>query len=62
MELYINYELTDIVSDRYAAGVRRGGLVAQDMIAVQISPPHLMSVVGSSGNSPAGRYLNTRGA
>lgn len=47
VELNIDYGLTDIVSGRYDAGVRRGGLVAKDMIAVQISPPHPMSVVGA---------------
>ncbi|ACE83458.1 LysR family transcriptional regulator [Cellvibrio japonicus] len=47
IELAIDYGLTDIVSGRYDAGVRRGGLVAKDMIAVQISPPHPMAVVGS---------------
>lgn len=47
VELTIDYGLTDIVSGRYDAGVRRGGLVAKDMIAVQISPPLPMAVVGS---------------
>ncbi|MFT3816050.1 MAG: LysR family transcriptional regulator [Rubrivivax sp.] len=47
VELSIDYGMTDIVSGRYDAGVRRGGLVAKDMIAVQISPPHPMAVVGS---------------
>lgn len=51
VELTIDYGLTDIVSGRYDAGVRRGGLVAKDMIAVQISPPHPMTAVG------APRYL-----
>ncbi|MBN3793697.1 LysR family transcriptional regulator [Burkholderia sp. Ac-20392] len=56
VELNIDYGLTDIVSGRYDAGVRRGGLVAKDMIAVQISPPHPMSVVGAPAyfaNRPA---------
>lgn len=47
VELSIDYGLTDIVSGRYDAGVRRGGLVARDMIAVQISPPLPMAVVGA---------------
>ncbi|PXV56091.1 transcriptional regulator, LysR family [Dyella jiangningensis] len=47
VELTIDYGLTDIVSGRYDAGVRRGGLVAKDMIAVQISSAHPMAVVGS---------------
>ncbi|WP_336335631.1 LysR family transcriptional regulator [Pseudomonas putida] len=49
VELSVDYGLTDIISGRYDAGVRRGGLVAKDMIAVTISPPHPMSVVGSPG-------------
>lgn len=47
VELSIDYGLSDIVSGRYDAGVRRGGLLARDMIAVQISPPHPMVVVAS---------------
>ncbi|MFT4265602.1 MAG: LysR family transcriptional regulator [Xenophilus sp.] len=38
---------TDIVGDRYDAGVRRGRLVAQDMIAVPISADIRMAIVGS---------------
>lgn len=47
IELTVDYGLTDIVDGRYDAGVRRGGLVAKDMIAVQISPAHPMTVVGA---------------
>lgn len=47
VELTVDYGMTDIVSGRYDAGVRRGALVAKDMIAVTISPPHPMAVVGS---------------
>ncbi|MCE1118838.1 MULTISPECIES: LysR family transcriptional regulator [Pseudomonas] len=47
VELTVDYGMTDIVSGRYDAGVRRGALVAKDMIAVNISPPHAMAVVGS---------------
>lgn len=47
VELTIDYGLTDIISARHDAGVRRGGLVAKDMIAVTISPPNPMAVVGS---------------
>ncbi|MGE4438168.1 LysR family transcriptional regulator [Achromobacter sp.] len=47
IELAIDYGLTDIVGSRFDAGVRRGGLVAKDMIAVQISGPHPMAVVGA---------------
>ena len=41
--------LVDIVAERYDAGVRAGGIVAQDMIAVRIGPDLRMAVVGSPG-------------
>lgn len=47
VELITDYGRTDIVGERYDAGVRRGRLVAQDMIAVPISADIRMAVVGS---------------
>lgn len=47
VELNTDYGLTDIVQARYDAGVRRGGLVAKDMVAVRISPDTRMAVVGA---------------
>ncbi|HBP04392.1 MAG TPA: LysR family transcriptional regulator [Stenotrophomonas sp.] len=47
VEITTDYGLTDIVSGRFDAGVRRGGLVAKDMIAVPISLPIPMVVVAS---------------
>jgi DNA-binding transcriptional LysR family regulator len=38
VEIVIDYGLTDIVSERYDAGVRSGEQVAKDMIAVRIGP------------------------
>src|SRR5271166_1201646 len=38
VELIIDYGLTDIVAERYDAGVRLGEQVAKDMIAVRIGP------------------------
>jgi DNA-binding transcriptional LysR family regulator len=46
-ELIINYGLTDIVAERYDAGVRLGEQVAKDMIAVRIGPDMRMAVVGA---------------
>jgi DNA-binding transcriptional LysR family regulator len=43
----IDYGLTDIVSERYDAGVRLGEQVAKDMIAVRIGPDMRMAVVGA---------------
>jgi DNA-binding transcriptional LysR family regulator len=47
VELNINYGLTDIVAERYDAGVRLGEQVAKDMIAVRIGPDFRMAVVGA---------------
>lgn len=47
VEININYGFTDIVADRYDAGVRLGEQVAKDMIAVRIAPDLRMAVVAS---------------
>ncbi|MFZ6770801.1 LysR family transcriptional regulator [Undibacterium sp. Di26W] len=47
VEININYGLTDIVADRFDAGVRLGEQVAKDMIAVRIAPDLRMAVVAS---------------
>ena len=47
VELAIDHGLTDIVAERYDAGVRLGEQVAKDMIAVRIGPDLRMAVVGS---------------
>src|ERR1700730_8060868 len=47
VELTIDYGLTDIVAERYDAGVRLGEQVAKDMIAVRIGPDVRMAVVGA---------------
>jgi DNA-binding transcriptional LysR family regulator len=46
VEITIDYGLTDIVAERYDAGVRSGERVAKDMIAVRIGPDLRMAVVG----------------
>lgn len=57
VEVIIDYGLTDIVAARFDAGVRLGGQVDKDMIAVRIGPDIPMAVVGSpgyfEGNPPA---------
>jgi DNA-binding transcriptional LysR family regulator len=45
--LIIDYGLTDIVAERYDAGVRLGEQVAKDMIAVRIGPDIWMAVVAA---------------
>jgi DNA-binding transcriptional LysR family regulator len=47
VELAIDYGLTDIVTERYDAGVRLGEQVAKDMIALRIGPNMRMAVVGA---------------
>jgi DNA-binding transcriptional LysR family regulator len=47
VELVIDYGLTDIVAERYDAGVRLREQVARDMIAVRIGPDFSMAVVGA---------------
>src|ERR687892_258271 len=47
VEITIDYGLADIVAERYDAGVRSGGQVAKDMIAVRIGPDMRMAIVGA---------------
>jgi DNA-binding transcriptional LysR family regulator len=56
VEIVVDYGLTDIVAERYDAGVRFGEQVAKDMIAVRIGPDIRMAVVGApayfAGHAP----------
>ncbi len=47
VEIVIDYGLTDIVAEQFDAGVRPGGMVTKDMIAVPIAPDLRMAVVGA---------------
>ncbi|MER8521197.1 LysR family transcriptional regulator [Mesorhizobium sp. M0644] len=47
LEIVIDYGLTDIVAEQYDAGVRLGGMVAKDMIAVPIGPILRMAAVAA---------------
>ena len=55
IELSAESSLTDIVSERFDAGVRLGEQVAKDMIAVRIGPQLRMAVIASPS------YLAARG-
>jgi DNA-binding transcriptional LysR family regulator len=46
-EINVDHGFTDIVAQRYDAGVRLGEQVAKDMIAVRIGPDMRMAVVGA---------------
>jgi DNA-binding transcriptional LysR family regulator len=59
VEITIDYGLTDIVAQRYDAGVRSGEQVAKDMIAVRIGPDTRMAVVGAPSYFK-GRSVPTR--
>jgi len=47
VEIIVDQGLTDIVAERYDAGVRLGEQVARDMIAVRIGPDMRMAIVGA---------------
>ncbi len=47
VEIMIDYGLTDIVAERYDAGIRTGELVDRDMVAVRIGPDLRMAVVAT---------------
>lgn len=47
VEITSDYGLVDIVDGRFDAGLRRGGLVSKDMIALQISDPIQMLTVAT---------------
>ena len=47
VEITVDYAFTDIVAERYDAGVRLGEQVAKDMIAVRIAPDMRMTVVAA---------------
>lgn len=54
VEFFMDNGLTDIVAQRFDAGVRAGEQVAKDMIAVRIGPDLRMAVVGAPS------YFRTR--
>ena len=47
VEIINDYGLTDIVAERFDAGVRLGEQVAKDMIALRIGPDYHQAVVGA---------------
>ena len=47
VEAVIDYGLTDIVAERFDAGIRAGEMIAQDMVAVRIGPDLRSAVVGA---------------
>ncbi|MET0337962.1 MAG: LysR family transcriptional regulator [Caulobacter sp.] len=47
VEVVVDYGMTDIVAERYDAGIRFGGTVAKDMIAVPVGPELRMVAAAS---------------
>jgi len=47
LELYVDYGFTNVVEDRFDAGIRLGEAIEKDMIAVRIGPDWRLVVVGS---------------
>jgi DNA-binding transcriptional LysR family regulator len=47
VEVTVDYGLTDVVAERYDAGVRLGEQVAKDMVAVRIGPDMRMAAVAA---------------
>lgn len=47
VEIVVDYGLTDIVAERFDGGVRLGGLIDRDMIAVPIGPDERMVVAAA---------------
>jgi DNA-binding transcriptional LysR family regulator len=47
VEIVVDYGLTDIVAQRFDAGIRLGESVAKDMISVRIGPDQRMAVVAT---------------
>lgn len=55
VEIYVDDGVTDIVADRFDAGVRLGGMIAEDMVAIRLTPPLDLIIVGAPG------YLEAHG-
>ena len=47
LELFVDYGFTNVVEERFDAGIRLGEALSKDMIAVRISPDWRLAVVGS---------------
>ncbi|VVM42847.1 HTH-type transcriptional regulator PgrR [Pseudomonas fluorescens] len=47
LELYVDYGFTNVVEERFDAGIRLGESISKDMIAVRIGPDWRLAVVGS---------------
>jgi DNA-binding transcriptional LysR family regulator len=55
VEVYIDNAVTDIVARSFDAGIRLGEMIAEDMVAVRLTPPFKGIIVASPG------YLSAHG-
>ncbi|AYG68797.1 MULTISPECIES: LysR family transcriptional regulator [unclassified Rhizobium] len=49
VEIFSDERLTDIVAEGFDAGIRIGEMIAQDMVAVRLTPPFRSVIVASPG-------------
>lgn len=49
LELRVDYGFTNVVEERFDAGIRMGEAISKDMVAVRIGPDWRLAVVGSPG-------------
>src|ERR1700729_1058946 len=49
VEIAASADLVDIAAGGFDAGIRQGQFIEADMIAVRLTPPHPLAVVGSPG-------------
>jgi DNA-binding transcriptional LysR family regulator len=47
LELFVDYGFTNVVEERFDAGIRLGEAISNDMIAARISPDWRLAIVGS---------------
>jgi DNA-binding transcriptional LysR family regulator len=47
LEFYVDYGFTNVVEERFDAGIRLGEAISKDMIAVRIGPDWRLALVGS---------------
>jgi DNA-binding transcriptional LysR family regulator len=47
LEFYVDYGFTNVVAERFDAGIRMGESISKDMIAIRIGPDWRLAVVGS---------------
>lgn len=47
IELYVDYGFTNVVTERFDAGIRLGEAISKDMIAIPLGPDMRLVVVGS---------------